>query len=73
MAVAEDIAFVGQLLDDYAKDAWRMNFATQDPEDRGVPPEMQVGDVNAEGWVEWRVLPSTLTAADVTAVESVLP
>jgi hypothetical protein len=26
--------------------------------------------VNAEGWVEWRVLPSTLTEAEVAALES---
>jgi hypothetical protein len=30
---------------------------------------MQVGEVNAAGWVERRVLPSTLTEAEVTAVE----
>jgi hypothetical protein len=69
MAVADDSAFVGELLDAYAVDAWRMGVAAQDPRDAGVPPEMRVGEVNAEGWVEWRVLPSTLTEADVVAVE----
>jgi len=69
MNVAEDITFVGQLIDAYAADAWRMGVASQAYKDLGVPPEMQVGEVNDDGWVEWRVLPSTLTQADVTAVE----
>jgi hypothetical protein len=69
MAVTEDSTFVGQLLDAYATDAWRMGVAAEAREDAGVPPEMQVGAVDADGWVEWRVLPSTLTEADVTAVE----
>lgn len=69
MAVKEDIAFVGELLDAYAVNAWRMGVATAGPRRFCVPPEMQVGEVNAEGWVEWRVLPSTLNEADVTAVE----
>lgn len=69
MTVSEDSKFVGQLLDTYAVDDYRMGVASQDPKDAGVPTEMQVGEVNAEGWVEWRVLPSTLTEAEVTAVE----
>jgi hypothetical protein len=70
MAVADDSAFVGQLLDRYALDAWRMGVAPRDPAGAGVPPEMQVGEVNADGWVEWRVLPSTLKDADVGTLES---
>ena len=31
MAVADDSAFVGQLLDRYALDAWRMSVAAEDP------------------------------------------
>ena len=69
MADADDSAFVGQLLDTYAIDAWRMGVAAEDPADAGVPPEMQVGAVDEDGWVEWRVLPSTLTEADVGALE----
>ena len=69
MGVAEDIAFVGQLLDTYAAAAWRMGVVAEDPEDAGVPPEMQVGEVNAEGWVEWRILPSNLSEADVAEME----
>jgi hypothetical protein len=72
MAIADDIAFVGKLLDAYAKKAWRMHVAACGPDDAGVPPEMQVGQVTADGWVEWRVLPSTLNEADVTALEGEL-
>ena len=36
----------------------------------GVPPEMFDGDVNDEGWVAWRILPSTLPESDITQLES---
>ena len=70
MAASDDNAIVGQLIDAYATGAWRMSVAAEDPADAGVPPEMQVGDVNPDGWVEWRVLPSTLKDADVGAIET---
>ena len=70
MVIADDWDFVGHLLDQYAINAWRMGVGAVDPVDRCVPPEMQVGEVNAEGEVEWRVLPSTLPEADVTALEA---
>src|SRR5262245_32898195 len=70
MTTAESMAFVGQLLDTYAIDACRMGVASESPEDAGVPTVMQVGEVNGDGWVEWRVLPSTLTDAEVTAFET---
>ena len=69
MPIAEDMMFVGQLLDAYAVDAWRRSVAANDPEDAGVPPVMQVGEVDPDGWVDWRVLPSTLREADVIALE----
>lgn len=69
MTVTDDNEFVGHLLDTYAIDAWRMGVAAEDPAEAGVPPEMQVGEVNADGWVQWRVLPSTLTDADVETLE----
>jgi len=34
-----------------------------------VPPEMRVGEVDHWGWVEWRVMPSAVTPADVDALE----
>lgn len=70
MTISEDNGFVGRLLDAYAVGAWRRGVASEDPADAGVPPEMQVGEVDAEGWVEWRVLPSTLHEADVSALEA---
>jgi hypothetical protein len=70
MATADDSAFVGQLLDAYAIDAWRMSVAANDPTDSGAPPEMQVGEVDADGWVEWRILPSTLKDGDVSGLEN---
>jgi hypothetical protein len=65
----EDITWVGELIDAYAVDAWRVSVAAEDPEDGGVPPVMQVGPINSDGWVEWRVLPSTLDDAELAALE----
>lgn len=69
MTLSENIGFVRELIDSYAVDAFRMGVALEDPADRGVPVEMQVGEVNEEGWVQWRVLPSTLSIADVVEME----
>jgi len=69
MALEDDIAYVGSLLDVYGARAWKMHVVAEDPEDAGVPPEMRAGEVNEDGWVEWRLLPSTLSEADVAAVE----
>lgn len=69
MGIEEDTAYVGRLLDAYAAGADKMHVAAEDPEDGGVPPQMQVGGVDEHGWVEWRPLPSTLTEMDVAAVE----
>ncbi len=40
-----------------------------DPDDRGVPPEMFDGPVDDEGWVAWKLLPSTVTDADLSSLE----
>ena len=70
MSLAEDIAFVGQLIDAYSIHERRMCVASVSPRDHGVPEVMQVGPIDAEGWVEWSVLPSTLTEADVAELEN---
>jgi hypothetical protein len=64
MPLAEDIAFIGQLIDAYAVGADRKGVAS------GVPAAMQVGQTDAYGWVEWRVLPSTLSEAEVAELEN---
>jgi len=72
MTPTDDIAYVGSLLDAYHYSAshFRMHVASEHPGDAGVPPDMQAGPVDEEGWVEWRVLPSTLQESDVVAVEA---
>ncbi len=70
MTVAEDAAFVGKLIDAYSRSAWRKGVAAVDPKGHGVPLEMQRGEADSEGWVEWRVLASRLEEADVTALET---
>jgi hypothetical protein len=69
MSLADDIAFVGQLLDRYAVNAFRRSGAQEDPEGAGVPPAMQVGEVDDDGYVDWQILPSTLTDVEVCALE----
>lgn len=70
MTLKDDVEFVAELLDAYAADAWRMGVVAEDPEDGGVPFAMQVGNVNDDGWVEWRVLPSTVSEEDVSTLET---
>lgn len=36
-----------------------------DADSSGVPPEMFDGEVNQSGWVRWKIIPSTVTEADV--------
>ena len=70
MALNEDIAWVGQLLDHYSTREPLHGVASSDSRDSGVPPEMQAGQIDADGWVEWRVLPSTLKEEDVIELEN---
>ena len=70
MSLADDIAHVGALLDAYAETHDRTGVAADEDDDAGVPRSMQVGPVNADGWVAWQMLPSTLTEGDVAAVEA---
>ena len=49
MAVEQDIAFIGQLIDTYAVNAWRMHVASKHPNDAGVPTDMQVEVYNNLG------------------------
>src|SRR5512132_3538023 len=70
MPLTEDIAWVGKLIDAYAVGADRRGVASRRPQDSGVPTAMQLGQIDAEGWVEWRVLPSTLSEAELTQVEN---
>jgi hypothetical protein len=43
------------------------------PEDGGVPPDMVDGAVSADGWVAWKMLPSTVSEEQVREAESGLP
>lgn len=38
-------------------------------EDGGVPAAMEDGEIDAEGWVAWKLLPSAVTTADLDALE----
>ena len=69
----DGVRWIGGLIDAYAAAAPKMErwgVASSDVRDHGVPPDMWVGPVDADGWVEWAVLPSTLTTRDVEAIET---
>lgn len=68
MALEDDILAIGAVLDRFAAQYHRWHVAAEEGDD-GVPPDMQAGPINAEGWVEWRLLPSTLTIAAVIELE----
>ena len=71
MSPKADIEFVGQLIDAFeaSETLCCIGVAPVTPDGSGVPPEMQVGDVDEEGWVAWKVLPSTLNASEVEELE----
>jgi hypothetical protein len=69
MGLAEDTAYIGSLLDAYGGSVRKMHVAARETDGGGAPPSMQVGEVNKEGWVAWRLLPSTLKESDVASIE----
>jgi hypothetical protein len=56
-------------IDSFARTAHRYGVAAMEDGDAGVPPEMQEGPINSEGWVAWRVLPSSLDADAIAELE----
>jgi hypothetical protein len=66
--LAEDITYVRSRLETYAAAYPQMGVASEGGSG-GVPADMFDGDVNDEGWVAWRIIPSTLVRADVAQLE----
>jgi hypothetical protein len=66
----DDITYIGTLLDRFAEKVYCHDCAAEDPEDYGVPLEMQDGDIDAEGWVAWKILPSSLVESDIAGLEA---
>ncbi|MEM6274932.1 MAG: SMI1/KNR4 family protein [Myxococcota bacterium] len=62
MTVSEDIVEIGRLLDEWAV---RATLYAISP-----PLATRVGELNPEGWGEWKMLPSPVTPADVEALEA---
>jgi hypothetical protein len=69
MALSDDIDYVQSTLKVYAENYHRMSVASVDGSG-GVPPEMFDGDVDNQGWVAWKMLPSTLSLDDVVRLET---
>lgn len=65
----EGATWVGELIDAYAADTSGLSVAMVFPAD-GVPLTMRAGEIDADGWVEWRVRPSTLGDDDVDRLEA---
>lgn len=73
MSHADDIARIGQMIDRFAAASdpiFLQGGASERPTDHGIPPEMWASDVDREGWVAWRVMPSTLRPADIDQLQS---
>lgn len=72
MSDADQVAQIGQMIDRYTAASNPMllrGVASQRPSDRGVPPDMWASKVDREGWVTWRVMPSTLHASDIDQLQ----
>jgi len=73
MVDPNEIERVGRLIDAYyaqAKPILRKGVASQKSTDYGIPPEMFAGPISESGWVEWKLLPSTLKASDIEQLET---
>src|SRR5579883_1766713 len=74
MIAEDDRRFVADCLDTHSASMGMMLPARRSPDETaGVPPGMVAGPADAEGWVPWRMLPSTVAEADVERLEEVLP
>ncbi len=69
MSLTVDIKFVQSALDRFGNNYHRMGVASTSGLG-GVPPEMFDGEIDAEGWVGWEMLPSTLSQEDIVRLES---
>ncbi len=71
-----DKEFIEQCLDAYSAKS-DMTFPAKetpnDPEDEGVPEVMMNGSIDSEGYVLWKMIPSTVKERDVTGIEKDLP
>jgi hypothetical protein len=74
MIAEDDRRFVAECLDAHFASFAMMLPARRSPgEVDGVPPDMVAGPADAEGWVPWKMLPSTVAEADVERLEEILP
>lgn len=63
MSSSNDTSEVGRLLDLWAKA--RQPLVSVDP-----PTSMRVGDLDADGWGAWRMIPSTVSPEDIGRLEA---
>jgi len=68
----DEITFVNNLLESLYDRYSTFLPAQESPEDGGVPPAMQAGPIGTDGWVKWRLLPSTVSEVDVPPIEETL-
>jgi hypothetical protein len=69
MSLDDTITRMGNALDAYAARAHRRDIAAEDGDLYGVPPAMADGPVDEDGWVGWRMHPSTIGVSDVDALQ----
>ncbi|GHA09361.1 hypothetical protein GCM10008090_19200 [Arenicella chitinivorans] len=55
---------IKKILADFTEEHYCMDVA------EGVPIDMRNGDVNEEGWVEWKLVPSTVIESDLMELET---
>ncbi len=71
-----DKEFVERCLDNYVAKTRLVGVAKEPPferEDGGVPFAMFDGEVDGEGWVQWKMIDSTVTENDIVEIEKMLP
>ncbi len=70
MTNQDHIQYIQSLLNNFYPQYYAMGVAGDETSSAGVPTEMQAGEIDDEGWVQWKILPPRITMDDVLELEA---
>ncbi|MCR9231113.1 MAG: SMI1/KNR4 family protein [bacterium] len=70
MTLQDDIQYIQSLLNNFYSEYYAMGVAGEETSAAGVPPEMQAGKINDDGWVQWKILPPRITMDAILELEA---
>lgn len=70
MTLQDDIQYIQSLLNNFYSEYSAFGVAGEETSAAGVPPEMQAGEIDDEGWVQWKILPPRITMDAILELEA---